>query len=80
MFGTFKIFLLALALSTAQAAPTHTKFIRGLEAACARPKAGGGGKCNPTSVAAFDTLNSQMTKLTQIFRQRPRNTPSSESA
>ncbi|KAF9648883.1 proline-rich protein [Thelephora ganbajun] len=110
MFGIFKIFLLALALSTAQAAPIHTKRIAQVisastqkwEAACRT--AGGGEKCNPISVTAFTTLlaaagpceqqnaadqmidlakqlnnDAQMIRLAQIFRQQPRNTPSSES-
>jgi len=62
MFGLTKIFLLALSLSGAQAAPTHTKRIAQVisdstqqwEAAC--NEAGGGTKCNPISVTAFSTL------------------------
>jgi len=102
--------MLALALSSAQAAPTHTKRIAQVisastqkwEAACST--AGGGEKCNPISVTAFSTLlaaagpceqqnaadqmidlakqlndDAQMIKLAQIFRQQPRNTPTSES-
>lgn len=62
MFGISTIFVLALALSGAQAAPLHTKRIaqvisdstRQWEAACIA--AGGGQKCNPLSVTAFTTL------------------------
>jgi len=62
MFGITKIFLLALSLSGAQAAPTHTKRIAQVisdstqqwEAAC--EAAGGAAQCNPLSVTAFTTL------------------------
>jgi len=62
MFGITKIFLLALSLSGALAAPTLTKRIAQVisdstqqwEAAC--DKAGGGQQCNPLSITAFSTL------------------------
>ncbi|KAF9786505.1 proline-rich protein [Thelephora terrestris] len=62
MLGIFKISMLALAVSSAQAAPFHTKRIaqtisdstQKWQAACLT--AGGGDKCNPLSVTAFSTL------------------------